>query len=1117
MLKKICFSPKNVIETHDKQEVLVNNDLVARMTKLANNLRAISPKSDDFLYFSIIFLKSAEAALLDEKGLPKKVANGETAWGFFDEEWKWHGNTQPHRNNNRDIFPESELKKAAASWVGLPLCKDHESSSVDGIRGIILDTHYDEKYKQIIGLCALDKVNYPDLARKVETGLVRYGSMGTAVETSVCSECLNKATTQEEYCAHILNKTAHGEINVGLKPIEYSLVVQPAEPGAVLLKCIASLTDYRDEFINYGVDNVESMLGKLSLPQAKHLEKIMKTACGENGCSIGQRQDIVSSFLDNNGLLKTSTDDFTDMSQKDRNTAETINAVSQAANVVTDPGVPQNIKSVISNLISRLDQSKTSTQRVTGYEDQEGTSLPGDVKDYSGNTRMNMFGSGGDEFPGPDFSEKDLLNQTPPMGGGEPLVGFASEEGKLAAKTASDNNYVDDKSINSLVEDIMNESRLRKRAELRRRIAYYQGGDNVSDKNWREPSGFKSENYTNTRDKQDKQMLGTYEFNQQESQDLAAKEKLSRAQLQDRRMRRVAYMQGGAEGVEPSVFKSEDYKKYRDNMDKQMLQGKSMGGPSGSFPGDEGVKEGLKRASYDRGGFTKSAYNGPSLSTRFSVRRNPNGSVDHYGSTFEVFAGNKRVLAATAGEIYGTELPANWAWLNSQTYGQEVCKQIRASGLPSVARLLKSAQAGPPPGPPMDGPPPGADMGGPPPGADMGGPPPGPPGPPMDDMGPPMDDMGPPMDGPPGEDEEAEETPSEAIEGRLTEMEQLLSEVRDLVGQLEDESLADVDVNVFTGKDKNEPGAEAGGAEGEMLALSSQVSNELKKVFAQLDESADELSMVAETYDNISKLSRGQRSRFVKLASDAVKDADSVIGETKALVRVANSSGLKKFAQSRAARRSGRPSQRRVATKAAPSQTGQVNTLVSEAMTLRRNRRGAILKQAEGRILSQRAAKRSALLRNANQKAATRTAVRQQRVASPAPTRPNVAPNVVKNAAQTSEVQKALSNKLNAKRADEERESYRIKLRRAYDVGLEMQNKGLLVQTKTALDKQVDEIMSFDDRAFEAFKRSIGNARPVRNMKVASDLGGINIGVESDANTQPSATNTVDVLTSMWE
>jgi len=155
MFKKVCFSPNSNVKTHSNEEIRANPQIVDRFTKLAKNLKSIAPKSDDFLYFSIIFLKAAESALLDNSGNIKKVGS-EDAWGFFDENWNWHGNVKPHRNNNKDIFPEAQLKLATPLWVGKPLCRDHESSSVDGIRGIILDTYYDEKYKQVVGLCALD-------------------------------------------------------------------------------------------------------------------------------------------------------------------------------------------------------------------------------------------------------------------------------------------------------------------------------------------------------------------------------------------------------------------------------------------------------------------------------------------------------------------------------------------------------------------------------------------------------------------------------------------------------------------------------------------------------------------------------------------------------------------------------------------------------------------------------------------------------------------------------------------------------------------------------------------------------------------------------------------------
>ena len=310
--------------------------------------------------------------------------------------------------------------------------------------------------------------------------------------------------------------------------------------------------------------------------------------------------------------------------------------------------------------------------------------------------------------------------------------------------------------------------------------------------------------------------------------------------------RRVAYHQGGSDGVEPNTFKHEDSSSIRDNQDKQMQQAGNMGGDSGLYPGDAETKQKLSRA----------AYNGPALRTRFSLKRRANGSVDHANSVFEVFSGNKRVIASTAGQIFGSELRDNWNWLISREYGQEVCKHIRAYGLNSVGKLLKNAQEMPPP--------PEGDMG-------MEMPPP-----PAD-----MPDLGAP-EPLPEEAPEEEESASDAIDGRLAEMEELISEVRDLVGQLEDEKMADVNVAVNVGGEDEE-----GGTGDEVVALSSKMVGELKVALAELDESADELAMVAETYDNINRLSRRQRSEFSKLAKSAISDSSDLTVETKTLVRVA--------------------------------------------------------------------------------------------------------------------------------------------------------------------------------------------------------------------------------------
>ena len=1018
--------------------MLANKVLVDRMTKMANDIRSIAPKSDDFLYFSIVFLKSAESALIDDKGNLKKLSSGENAWGFFDENWKWHGNVQPHKNNNSDIFPESELKIATEKWVGMPLCRDHESGSVDGIRGIILDTHYDDKFKQVVGLCALDRINYPDLARKVETGLVRYGSMGTAVEISVCSDCGNRAKTQKEYCQHVTGRAAYGEINVGLKPIEYSLVVQPAEPGAMLLKCIASLKDYRKEFISHGIENVDAMLGALSAQQAEHLEGIMKTACGTDGCSMGERKRIVKSFLKNNGLTKTSelTSDNLIDAERLAKVIETIDK-HRGGDV---SGLVDNLAAMVSpgmhaeegdDALFEDDPSLGAESLVSG----ESTNIPTGDTPYPTVTNS-------DSGPGLDFTESDT--------GALPAQALVSEPS--VAITASDSNglkeYVDDISINSIMEDIMNESRLRKRAELRRRVAYHQGG---------------------------------------------------------------------SDGVEPSgTYKDEgsSANNIRNTQDKQMQQTGSMGGTDGTFPGDSQTKEKLSRA----------AYAGPALRTRFSVKRNRNGSVNRPDSQFQVYSGDNLAITATAGDIFGAELDGNWDWLTSKEYGQEVCKQVRASGLDYVSGLLKQAQdLGAPP--PMDAGPPPMDL--PPP--DLGG------------------DAG--LDEGDGEDEAEDLPPGEQIDNRLTEMEGLLDEVRDLVDELEDDRVADVDVNI-------NPGGEAEDA-AETLSLAQEVVTQLKTAYHQLDESADEISMVAETYENIGKLSRRQKSDFVKLANSSLKDCDEITGEARALVRVAKTltSSVKKTANTAVG---GDTVDFTEGSDADGGDAGvildtpfpaalvpetetvtandDVQDLVRDAMDLRKARRGAILKQAEERLLAERAANRAGLVKGAEffandgEDAAADDAVDaadddlddklEELGADLEEAGEDLQDDANDGAVKTASVVKdKLRESFSAKKAEEDREKYRVMLRRAYDVGMEMQRKGLLPTSKAALDRQVDEILAFDGGAFEAFKRSIDNARTVTTVKVATDLGGVNVGVSSDSNSNSGATErlTANALSSMWE
>lgn len=255
-----------------------------RMYKFAQELKVIAPKAKDFLYFTCVMMHAAEAACINDDGTPKKTSHGEdvlATWEKVGDGVKWICNEKsimPYRNNNRDIFPEAELKVAYKNWVGRPLCLDHQSQSVDKIRGVIVDTVYDDRRKRVIALCALDAKNYGDLADKVKTGVANNVSMGTAVGRAVCSDCHRVARTEKDFCQHMKNKSCYGEVNLDLSPIELSLVVSGADPKAKVKHIIASdiakaaglLSDYlqvkkglsRQDLVSIQQD-LQSLMGKI--------------------------------------------------------------------------------------------------------------------------------------------------------------------------------------------------------------------------------------------------------------------------------------------------------------------------------------------------------------------------------------------------------------------------------------------------------------------------------------------------------------------------------------------------------------------------------------------------------------------------------------------------------------------------------------------------------------------------------------------------------------------------------------------------------------------------------------------------------------------------------------
>lgn len=266
-----------------------------RFKKFAKELKRIAPKADDFLYFSAIMMHAAESSAINADGSVKLTSSGEpvvVGWERKGESFKWVSNDpkiKPYANNNGDIFPESELIIAAPLWKNKPLCINHRSSSVDDIRGIILDTYYDRTMKRIIALCALDKATYPDLAKKITLGYSTNFSMGTAVGRAICMACGNVAKVESEFCHHMKTKTGGGEINASLAPLEFSIVVTPADPKAKLRTIIAAANT-----VNSQLEQQEKELSGITPDQLDKLNNLEASLKDANE-KLGELKELIES------------------------------------------------------------------------------------------------------------------------------------------------------------------------------------------------------------------------------------------------------------------------------------------------------------------------------------------------------------------------------------------------------------------------------------------------------------------------------------------------------------------------------------------------------------------------------------------------------------------------------------------------------------------------------------------------------------------------------------------------------------------------------------------------------------------------------------------------------
>ena len=802
---------KNILNA---KQALSDEQIAKRFIKLAKQLRKVAPKAQDFLYGHAVIMHSSEASLIDqETGEPILNAKGEPVRGWFEEikvngknsvKWVSPDNIKPYKNHNGDSFPELELIKAYKRWQGKPLCKDHKSDSVDGIRGIIIDTHYDPKFKRVHALFALDRKNYGDLARKVETGYANCVSMGTAVGRSVCTECGNVASVEKDYCQCIKTRSNYGEINLDLNPIELSLVVNGADPLARVRNIIAGMNQYVQQ-------------------KTSRIEELKSNHC-VNPTELQQLSDTVNEVQANlkklMGLEKTAID------------PKLVSVLQKQLEIETDPVKQKELKEQIDKelgLATAEPQDTANRATVGGGEgyDLQSTEADSGKVGWPPMEQENRFAS-----------QKD--------GGNSTQDAISKELSLLRNKVEAMNHSFEElKLLISKEEKNMNSARLRAKAKARR--AYWLGGGGVNEPTPGKPK-YEKEDAESIRNKEDKQMVGEPLETGSEGMhpgDKEIKEKLLRAddhsaklsteELEARKMKRRAYWLGGGGINEPTPgkpkYEKEDSDSIRNKEDKQMVGQPLETGSDGMHPGDKEVKEKLLRAKL-RARFTKVA-------------------SDKGASKWDVFAGDKLILTASASEIYGDELDENWDYVSSKEYGSDVLKLIRTEGFDEVTYLLKGAAD------PLAGlPAPGAPLA---PAAEL--PPPGPEAAPATPV----------AEAPKGDEKKG--GMDEKVNAALNTMEEKIAELRDLISGSSGSGLVDVDVNVG---DKKSPMDKV---------LSSK--EDLLKVQALLNESADELALISETLENMDKVADANKGQLLKAASEALADSETALVEASIVIDAA--------------------------------------------------------------------------------------------------------------------------------------------------------------------------------------------------------------------------------------
>ena len=677
----------------------VDPEVLENFKKFANNLKKIAPKAEDFLYFSCVMMHAAEFSSLNDDGTPKLTLKGEpvqVGWDKSGNTWKWTStdpSIKPYKNSNGDIFPEEELTKAYKKWKHKPLCVDHKSSSVDHVRGFIVDTYYDRNLKRVVALCALDKAGFPQLARQISTGVSNCVSMGTAVGRAICYDCGRVARTEADFCNHMKNKTCYGEINIELNPIELSIVMNGADQKATIKNIIAAANT-----MNSYLENRAKELAKLADLKFSAQFNVSDPNGDEGGGSAQFNVEAtdINQFRNELDEAFRKVQEFKNVkiSPEDTNSSasnQSSGSIAMDEGAPTDSGLalqtPQTVRFASANVVGAESiaelqevttsiEAKLSQMKVSLDKLAKSTSTKIQEENMSGSDKLNkqayFQGAGGVNEPTPgqvkypkdplnehlrDHEDKQMVGQSPfpevgPVDGMHPSPESADPSNELERKKMLARAEAEERALkrNSIVQTA--KSALESKS-------YWLGGGGVNEPTPGKPKYPKDKLNEELRDYEDKQMVGQPPFPQV----------------------------GPVDGLHPS--------------------------PSSADPKDElKRKEMLARAG---------------LRARFIKAADGDGRLNKSRSTWEVFQGEKLLLTASVDELCGGRVSdVLYDSIATKAFGAQLIEKIKVSGADAVTRLIKKAQVPPPDAGGTSAPPP----------PDAGGAGAGP------DAGPPVEDAG---------------------------------------------------------------------------------------------------------------------------------------------------------------------------------------------------------------------------------------------------------------------------------------------------------------------------------------------------------------------------------------